>query len=132
MSTQNTPLTVDELRNLLDNLSAAGHGNSQVVIPYNPGHATVGGRPTAAVTGGSNGIDWDNGKVFLHPSRELGAPTTDLLEQVQKSQQQLGRILLLSHRLGGERNGPLEDQIAHFKAAVEAIERPTSAKKMAR
>lgn len=131
MSTENE-LTVDELRALLDQISAAGHGNDTIAIPYNPGGATIGSKPAVTVTRTSNGIDWDHGKVFLHTSKELGSPSAELLEQVSKTQQQLGRVRLLAGRLGNERDGSLDEQIAQFKAALHALQNPTVPKKMVR
>ncbi len=123
MSTHND-LTVDQLKEILERMSAAGHGNDKVVLPYNSGTASIGAKPTVGIVGGQAGIDWDSGKLFLHPSKALGAPDVDLLAKVHKAQQNLGRIQFLAARLGSERGGPLEDQVAQFKAALSVLEKP--------
>lgn len=131
MSTHNE-LTVNELRALLDQISAAGHGNDKIAIPYNPGGGTIGSKPAVSITGSSNGFDWDHGKVFLHTSKELGLPSADVLERVQKAERHLGRVHILVGRLGSERAGPLDEQIAQFKAALDAMQTPPAPKKLSR
>lgn len=128
--TNPTELTVDELRALLDRASAAGHGNDKVVIPYKSSVGSIGAQPAVGVTDCRNGIDWDNGKMFLAPSKEMGVPDPQLFAAAQKAQRDLSRIQFLAGRLGSERGGLLEDQVAQFKAAVDALSTPTQPKKM--
>lgn len=128
--TNSTELTVDELRALLDQASAAGHGNDKVVIPYKSSGGSIGARPSVGVTDCSGGIDWDSGKMFLAPSKEMGVPDAQLFATAQKAQRDLGRIQFLAGRLGSERGGPLEDQVAQFQAALDALTTPTQPKKM--
>lgn len=125
---QPTELTVDELKDLLEKMSAAGHGNDKVVIPYTRVGASIGARPAVAITGGQTGIDWDSGKLFLQPSKELGIPDADILAKAQKAERELGHIQFLAGRLGSERGGSLEEQIAQFQASLGALKPATPRK----
>lgn len=128
--TNPTELTVDELRALLDQASAAGHGNDKIVIPYKSSAGSIGAHPALGVTNCRNGIDWDSGKLFLEPIKEMGVPDAQLFATTQKAQRDLSRIQFLAGRLGSERGGPLEEQVAQFKAALDALSTPTQPKKM--
>lgn len=125
-----TELTVDELRALLDQASLAGHGNDKIVIPYKSSVGSIGASPAVGVTDCRGGIDWDSGKMFLAPSKEMGVPDAQLFAATQKAQRDLSRIQFLAGRLGSDRGGPLEEQVAQFKAALDALNTPTQPKKI--
>jgi hypothetical protein len=50
----------------------------RLVVPYDPGHSTVGGHPCVPVVAIHFGFDWDNGKVFIQPEKNLGIVGPDL------------------------------------------------------
>lgn len=123
--------TVDEMIALLTDLSQKGHGSDRLVLPYNPGHTSIGASPVLKITNLSAGIDWDNNRVFLHPDQPVSVLDTELVAKAQKSQSQLAQILFLAQRLGSERNTqPLDEQIALFKSQVEAVHQPVKGRKL--
>lgn len=125
---QPTELTVDELKDLLEKMSAAGHGNDKVVIPYTPVGASIGASPAVGIHGGNMGIDWDSGKVFLQPSKRLGVPDAEILARAQKAESELGRIQFLAGRLGNSQRNTLEEQVAQFQASLGALKPATPRK----
>lgn len=63
------PLKVSDLHAFLNRQHQP---DSLLVIPYNPGHSTVGGTPAVNVIGIHDGFDWDHGKTLLIPAQPLG------------------------------------------------------------
>lgn len=121
MSADTNKMTVSELKNLLDQLIANGHGDDAVAIPYTPVQASMGSRAAVFVTNASVGFDWDNGRVFLQPSQEIGLPMAAILEHTKQTERKMGKILMLTRYLGRDTNIPLEEQIETFKTTTNGI-----------
>jgi hypothetical protein len=65
--------------------------NNEVVIPLKqPG---VGGTPCTKILGVSHGIDWDNGKVFIHT--ETPVVTQEHLDRIQKYNREFEHLLYM-------------------------------------
>lgn len=114
-------LTVDQLRARLDEVSAAGHGDCPVLLPYDPGHATIGSRPTQPVTGLSVGFDWDNGKVMLDVPARVGVVDIELRSRLDRMSNLLGNLLLGIQRLGRDQAVPLNQQVDRLKQEAIAL-----------
>ena len=108
-------LTVDQLRERLDEISQAGGGASPVLLPYDPGHATIGGSPTRPLTGVNVGFDWDQGKVLLAIPERVGIIDAELRKRADRVDNALGRLLLAINRLDPDGNFSLEDQVNQLK-----------------
>ena len=112
-------LTIDELRARLDAISAQGGGHLKVVLPFDPGHATMGGKPTQPITAAHVGFDWDAGKVLLDTPARLGVIDAELRKKLSRLENAVGHLLLQARRLGEDTLFPLEKQVENFKEHVE-------------
>lgn len=70
-------LTVEQALHIMQRI-AAMRADSHLVVPFEPGHATVGGAPCVRVTQITSGFDWNAGKVFLATEKPLGICGADL------------------------------------------------------
>jgi len=59
------------LTNIYNSMDAASRKNTKVSIPVDRGFASVGGRQKTDIKSVSNGIDWDRGKIFVHPEERV-------------------------------------------------------------
>ncbi|WP_227461632.1 hypothetical protein [Cupriavidus pauculus] len=82
----------------LERIHAHDRRDSILVVPFNPGFVTVGGRPHKPVKSINPGFDWDSGKVFLElEGGVLMAPSEDIEKlrgHVRRYTEALGRIAL--------------------------------------
>lgn len=101
-------MTVEQLYQALGAIVAAGRGGESVLIPYDPGFATLGGQPAVEIEQVSNGFDWDNGKHFLVPSKRLGTPDAELRGRLKKIENRLGHLHLAAKgSMGGDETARL-------------------------
>lgn len=119
-------LTVDQLRARLDEISASGHGDCPVLLPYDPGYATIGSRPTQPLTGLSVGFDWDHGKVHLDVPARVGVVDRELRSRADRLDNLMLRLLLDLQRLGSDQSVPLDQQVERIRQNAQAMYRRTN------
>jgi hypothetical protein len=121
-------LTVDGLLAKLMEISEEGGGSQNIGIPYDPGHATVGGQSKTTLTGVSLGFDWDKNWVFLLPRAKLGARSADLREWLDGMDQQmfqLNRVLERGEGTSEERLERMRELMASWRASGELSKKKT-------
>ena len=113
-------LTVEQLRDALDQLVQAGMGAKELKIPYSPATTRLRGRtPSVEVLGAYSGIDWDTGTVFLRPSEQLGEIDQEVRQKMRQLESDWGKILIMVDRLGrSDQLFPLEQQVEEIKQFV--------------
>lgn len=104
------------------------------MLPYDPGFATLGARPTLPLFDVYPGFDWTAGKVMLDFGQLLSVRDDDLHRRLSRQESALGKVLLLTQKLGESDLFPMEKQVAEFKEDVEFVVRsglsnPTKDKK---
>ena len=76
--TDRQPLPLAEAIRKLEHLHANDRRDSILAVTYDPGFATIGGKPFKPVLDIHPGIDWDAGRIFLDIGPKLMAPNEDL------------------------------------------------------
>ncbi|QYY33695.1 hypothetical protein K2O51_31100 (plasmid) [Cupriavidus pinatubonensis] len=77
----------------LERIHAHDRRDSLLVVPFDPGYATAGGRPYKPVEAINPGFDWDAGKVFIELDVKLMAPNEELERLTfRRYQNAMGRI----------------------------------------
>lgn len=110
-------LTLDDLIDQLTTLRSRHPelGQAKVEIPWDVGHATLGGHPAVAVVAAQAGFDWDHGRVFLSTAERVSRLNATLRRRLA-----IHDDLLLSLSLAVRRDGTTETTIpATIKARIE-------------
>lgn len=117
-------LTVDELRAVLDQLSASGAGGAVVSIPADGLNVSIGGSSCVEVTGGHQGIDWDHNRVFLSPSKPLGPRPDELLAKSRKEMSKISMFLYAISRVNRDNAFSPEEKLRQIQTIVEGFSKP--------
>ena len=116
--TPQTPLTVNELRKHLDEIAQNGGGDCPVMLPYDPGYATLGSRAMLPLLAVDKGFDWEANKVLLRLSERVSAQDKKLHARLSRQSNALMRVGMATSRLGDETLFSLEEQVKTFKNNV--------------
>ncbi|EIW6162764.1 hypothetical protein MF451_003761 [Salmonella enterica subsp. enterica serovar Saintpaul] len=57
---------------------------ARVAVPVELPHSTLGPLPTVALISASQGMDWDQGTLFLHPEQPLTPLSPDELAEIKR------------------------------------------------
>lgn len=115
------PLTVNQLRQHLDEIARQGGGEHPVLLPYYSGGFTPGPRPMLPLTGVDRGFDWEANKVLLRFSEQLSVREPKMQKIIAQQSNALMKIGLAVSRLGDDTLFPLADQVRMFKSNVSAM-----------
>jgi len=119
---QENPITVSEAISRLGQLAIRGRGDLKLMVPFNPGFATLGPSPATPIVNFSSGFDWDNGRLFLNTVQPLGPAGEELIqlrEQLHRAHEALALVQTLAKdkRLNAEEKlGDVKRILAKYRA----------------
>jgi hypothetical protein len=111
-------LTVDELAAKMGELSAHGYGAARTCVMYRGAMPAIGPSSSMPVTGASPGIDWNDGTVYLHTQKMLGADD-ESLERVRKRGNELASKLFNAQSILTREGLSDEERVTQLKALLE-------------
>jgi hypothetical protein len=91
-----------------------------VLLPFDPGHATLGGTPAQPIVRASAGFDWDANRCLLGTPTRLGLTDPELRKQLSRQTNAIDRLLLSIRRMG-EGLLSLPDEVERFKEEAPKI-----------
>ncbi|HHA3594077.1 TPA: hypothetical protein ACODIZ_003603 [Salmonella enterica subsp. enterica serovar Newport] len=78
------PQTVEQLAMTILRAVESSRSLTRIAVPVELPHTTLGPRPTVALVGAAQGIDWDKETLFLHPEQPLTPLTPDELAEIKQ------------------------------------------------
>ncbi|EOH1034844.1 hypothetical protein ACLMYS_003817 [Salmonella enterica] len=78
------PQTPQQLAETIAHAIDSRRSITRVAVPVELAHTTLGPRPTVALVSAAQGIDWDQGTLFLQPEQPLTPLTPDELAEIKQ------------------------------------------------
>lgn len=112
-----TTLTVTQGLAALQELAAAGQGDSALVVAFESGRTALGARPATGITAFHAGFDWDHGQVFAQTEQSLGVAGAELA-QLRNNYEALGWDLYSARQLLDDASKSADEKLVALKALL--------------